>query len=76
MSGTPIRPDPRRAERNLRNAVRLFTPASVQVYGQDVVDILTELDRLRAAAVSALDHVDPASATSMRAAAGRLVGKL
>jgi hypothetical protein len=70
-----IRPDPQRAERNLRNVVRVFTPYMAQVYGQDVVDILGELDRARAAAVSTLELTDPASPTAMRAAAaGRARG--
>lgn len=63
-----IRSDPARAERNLRNAIRVYVPSQVPVYGQDIVDILAELDRLRDAALSALDAQDPASALSMRAA--------
>jgi hypothetical protein len=80
---TPIRPDPERAERNLRNAVKLYTPASVQVYGQDVVDILDALDALRrerdqyqAAAVTALEQADPAHPRTMKAAGLVLAGLL
>jgi hypothetical protein len=70
-----IRPDPQIAERNLRNVVRVFTPYMAQVYGQDIVDILAELDRYRAAAVAALEHGDPAAPAAMRAAAaGRARG--
>lgn len=71
---TPIRSDPQRAERNLRNAIKVFTPSSVNVYGQDLVDILAALDQARAAATAALDHVNPASPAAMRAA-GRRVGQ-
>jgi hypothetical protein len=69
MSVTPIRPDPQRAERNLRTLVRFGPPYTLQVYGQDVVDILGELDRCRAAATAALEHENPATPTAMRAAA-------
>jgi hypothetical protein len=78
---TSIRPDPERAERNLRNAIR-FRLAYVQVYGQDVVDILAELDKVRAerdqfqaAAVTALEQRDPAHPRTMKAA-GRVVGAM
>lgn len=54
------------AERNLRNIVRDRVPYVVQVYGQDIVDILAELDRMRAAAVAALDQADPVSPTNLR----------
>lgn len=73
---TPIRSDPQRAERNLRNAIRVFTPYQVPVYGQDIVDILTALDQARAAATAALDHVNPASPVAMRAAGARILGGL
>jgi hypothetical protein len=73
-----IRPDPTRAERNLRNVTR-FGGYVIQVYHQDVVDVLGELDRLRqrveqsdAAAVASLDLIDQSSPTMLRAGrAGR-----
>lgn len=58
-----------RAELNLRNLVKVYTPSVVQVYGQDVVDILAELDCLRAAATAALEYDNPATPAAMRAAA-------
>lgn len=63
-----ITPRPRLdlAERNFRNHVRHRVPHTVQVYGQDIVDLLAELDRLRAAAIAALDHADPVSPTNLR----------
>lgn len=70
-----IRADPQRAERNLRNLVKVYTPSVVQVYGQDLVDILSELDSAREAAVAALEYDNPATPTAMRAAvAGKARG--
>lgn len=62
------KPNPVRAERNLRNLIRFGPPAHVTVYGQDLVDILQALEEARAAASGSLDVQDPASALSMRAA--------
>lgn len=69
------RPNPDLAERNLRNLVRHGAPYTVQVYGQDLVDILAELDRARAAALTALEFSNPASPLAMQAAAAGKAGR-
>jgi hypothetical protein len=56
-----------RAEYNLWTAVRFGPPYTLQVYGQDVVDILAEVDQLRAAAVAALDAGELASVQALPA---------
>jgi hypothetical protein len=64
-----LRPDPQRAERNLRtlamNGIRAGL-GTVQAYPQDIVDLLGELERARAAAISVLELIDPTSVQAQR----------
>jgi cytosine/adenosine deaminase-related metal-dependent hydrolase len=64
-----LRPDPQRAERNLRtlamNGIRAGL-GTVQAYPQDIVDLLGELERALAAAISVLELIDPTSVQAQR----------